>query len=142
LRIQNEESIFSFLNNSIDYIAPNLFAGSIFDLEPDTEYECQFLMSDPDGVDGEDQKTVIVRTRPEPKPFAGGNVYHVYPNDYKGPRQEPTFANLMAAYYTGWCEADWWAVAPPRVQPGDTILVHAADGEGNAGEAHRDKGGW
>lgn len=125
LRIQNEESIFSFLNNSIDYIAPNLFAGSIFDLEPDTGYECRFLMSDPDGVEGENQKTVIVRTRPEPKPFAGGNVYHVYPNDYKGPRQEPAFANLMAAYYTGWCEADWWAVAAPRVQPGDTILIHA-----------------
>jgi hypothetical protein len=31
----------------------------------------------------------------------------------------------MDAYFTGWCEADWWAVAPPRVQPGDIIKVHA-----------------
>lgn len=38
LRIQEEESIYEFFNNSIDYIAPNMFAGSIFDLEPDTEY--------------------------------------------------------------------------------------------------------
>jgi hypothetical protein len=125
LRVQNEESITKFLNNSIDYIAPNLFAGSIFDLKPDTEYQCRFVMSDPDGVIGSPQKTVTVRTRPEPKPFENGRVYHVYPGDYTGPKQEPAFINLMAAYYTGWCEADWWAVAPPRVQPGDIIMVHA-----------------
>ena len=129
LRINKEESIFSFLNNRIDYVTPNMFAGSILDLEPDTEYECRFRMSDPDGVDGKEngrsEKTVIVSTRSEPKPSAGGRVYHVYPRDYAGLKEEPAFANLMAAYYTGWCEADWWNVAPPRVQPGDTILVHA-----------------
>jgi hypothetical protein len=125
LRIQNEESILKFLYQGLDYVAPNLFAGSIFDLEEDTEYECRFVMSDPDGVIGEAEKTVTVRTRPEPKPYEGGKVYHVYPRDYPGPKQEPNFINLMAAYYTGWCEADWWDVNPPRVQPGDTILVHA-----------------
>jgi hypothetical protein len=125
LRIQNEESITKFLNNSIDYVTPNLFAGSILDLEPDTEYQCRFVISDPDGVIGSPRKTVTVRTRPEPKPFEGGQVYHVYPSDYTGPKQEPAFINLMAAYYTGWCEADWWNVAPPRVQPGDVIMVHA-----------------
>jgi hypothetical protein len=129
LRINKEESIFSFLNNKIDYVTPNLFAGSILDLEPGTEYECRFRMSDPDGVDGKrggyTEKIVTVSTRPEPKPSAGGRIYHVYPRDYEGPKEEPAYANLMAAYYTGWCEADWWNVAPPRVQPGDTILVHA-----------------
>jgi hypothetical protein len=129
LRINKEESIFSFLNNRIDYVTPNMFAGSILDLEPDTEYECKFRMLDPDGVDGNEndhlERMVIVRTRPEPKLYQGGRVYHVYPRDYEGPKEEPAFANLMAAYYTGWCEADWWNVAPPRVQPGDTILVHA-----------------
>jgi hypothetical protein len=147
-RIQNEENIFAFpptntgddfwttpiygaTNNRIDYVAPNLFAGSIFDLQPDTEYECKFIMSDPDGVRGTDsggstaQKFVTVRTRPEPKPFNGGKVYHVYPFEYKGPKQEPAFPNLMAAYYIGWCVADWGNLAPPRVQPGDTILIHA-----------------
>ena len=125
LRLQNEECVTKFLNNSIDYITPNLFAGSIFDLKEDTEYECRFVMSDPDGVTGEAEKTVKARTRPEPKPFEGGTVYHIYPRDYKGKKQEPSFVNLIAAYYTGWCEADWWNVAPPRVQPGDIILVHA-----------------
>ena len=106
-----------------------MFTGSILDLDPDTEYECRFRMSDPDGVDGKknglSEKIVAVRTRAEPKPYRGGRVYHVYPRDFEGPKEEPAFANLMAAYYTGWCEADWWNVAPPRVQPGDTILVHA-----------------
>jgi hypothetical protein len=129
LRINKEESIYSFLNNRIDYVTPNMFAGSILDLEPDTEYECRFRISDPDGVAGKrgdySEKTVTVSTRPEPKPSAGGRIYHVYPRDHEGPKQEPAFDNLMAAYYTGWCEADWWNVAPPRVQPGDTILVHA-----------------
>ena len=129
LRINKEESIFSFINNSIDYITPNMFAGSILDLEPDTEYECRFRMSDPDGVGGKKgsytEKIVTVSTRPEPKPSQDGRVYHVYPLDYAGPKEEPAFVNLMAAYYTGWCEADWWNVAPARVQPGDTILVHS-----------------
>lgn len=124
LRVQNEESIARLFSNSIDYIAPNLFAGSIFDLEPDTEYECVFEMSDPDGVEGDHEIIVTVKTRSEPEPCKTGQVYHVYPFHYKGEKEEPSFPNLMAAYYTGWCEADWWNVAPPRVQPGDTIIVH------------------
>ena len=70
-------------------MSPNMFAGSILDLEPDTAYEARFVMSDPDGFIGQTQdatKTVTVRTRPEPKPAAGGRVFHVYPPSYKGPR--------------------------------------------------------
>jgi hypothetical protein len=131
LRIQNEECIDAFSVNWIDYVTPNLFAGSIMDLQPDTEYECKFLMSDPDGVHGKGQREpskdqiVTVHTRPEPKPFEGGKVYHVYPWDYTGPKEEPNFVNLMQAYYAGGgCTADWWNLHPPRVQPGDTILIH------------------
>ena len=49
------------------YTAPNMFAGSILNLEPDTEYECRFVLSDPDGVTGATEKTVTVRTRKEPR---------------------------------------------------------------------------
>ncbi len=117
LRIQNEKGLQN-LSNDIDYVAPNLFAGSIFDLEPDTEYECVFQISDPDGVEGDCEKIVIVKTRFEPEPCETGQVYHVYPFGYTGEKQEPAFPNLLAAYYTGWCEADWWNVAPPRVHRG------------------------
>ena len=36
--------------HSSQSMAPEMFAGSIFDLDPDTEYEARFEMRDPDGV--------------------------------------------------------------------------------------------
>ncbi len=107
------------------YVAPNMFAGSILNLDPDTEYECRFVLADPDGVHGKSQRIVAVRTRKEPMPAAGGRVFHVYPFGYKGAKQEPSFTGLLAAYYMGADESDHANVLPPRVQPGDTILVHA-----------------
>ncbi|MCL2166652.1 MAG: hypothetical protein FWH49_05105 [Clostridiales bacterium] len=107
------------------YQTPNMFAGSILDLQEDTEYECKFVMSDPDGVIGNPEVVVTVRTRPEPKPADDGAVYHVYPYDWSGPKQTPNFQNLMAAYYEGWANGDWSRFNAPRVKPGDTILVHA-----------------
>ena len=121
LRIGNER-----LNeNALQYIVPNGFAGSILDLEPGTEYEARFILSDPDGTDGKTENVVSARTRVEPKPAAGGNVYHVYPPGYNGQRQQPAFNGLLAAYYTGASHSDNFNTFPPRVQPGDVILIHA-----------------
>ena len=111
--------------NSLQYIVPNMFAGSIFDLEPGTDYECRLVLADPDGVDGKAENIVTVHTRPEPMPAAGGKVYHVYPPGFNGQKQEPAFTGLQAAYYTGGNGADYFNSYPPRVQPGDIILVHA-----------------
>jgi hypothetical protein len=108
-----------------DYVVPNMFSGSLLNLQPDTEYECRFVLADPDGVTGEATKTVTVRTRPEPQPATGGKVYHVYPVGYEGQRQEPAFTGLMSAYYMGTAHYDYQNAFPPRVQPGDVILVHA-----------------
>jgi hypothetical protein len=121
LRLDHEH----ITENALSYITPNMFAGSIFDLEPATDYECRFVLSDPDGVEGKAENIVTVRTRFEPKPAEGGKVYHVYPPDYKGPKQEPAFSGLLAAYFTGASHSDNFNTFPPRVQPGDTILVHA-----------------
>ncbi len=107
------------------YVAPNMFAGSILSLEPDTEYECRFVLTDPDGVRGTSVRTVDVRTRKEPQAAAGGRTFHVYPHGYAGTRQEPAFTGLLAAYYLGSDQSDHSREMPPRVQPGDTILVHA-----------------
>ena len=107
------------------YTAANMFTGSILNLEPDTEYECHFALADPDGVSGPAEKTVTVRTRKEPQPAEGGHVYHVYPVGWEGPKQEPAFTGLMAAYYMGSAHFDYENAYPPRVQPGDVILVHA-----------------
>jgi hypothetical protein len=106
------------------YTAANMFSGSILNLQPGTEYECRFTLSDPDGVTGEKEKTVTVRTRKEPVPAEGGQVYNVYPIGWDGPKQEPAFTGLMAAYYMGYTHTDYQNAFPPRVQPGDVILMH------------------
>lgn len=109
---------------NLDYFVPDGFAGSILNLEPGTEYECEFTMTDPDGVSGQATQSVQVKTRTEPKPYTGGRVLHVYPPDYFGPRQEPSFTGILQAYY-GAGLGDWSVVWERRVQPGDTLLVHA-----------------
>jgi hypothetical protein len=121
LRLQREPTI----SGPMAYTAPNMFAGSIFDLNPGTEYECRFVLTDPDGTSGKTEYIVTVRTRPEPMPFAAGQVYHVYPGGYKGPKETPAFTGLGAAYFKGSSHTDNYNTFPPRVKPGDTILVHA-----------------
>ena len=114
-----------FAFSPFSYVAPNMFSGSVFDLTPDTDYESRLTLSDPDGVAGDTQRTLRAHTRAEPQPAAGGKTYHVYPVGYAGPRQEPSFTGLMAAYYMAAAHFDYQNAYPPRVQPGDTILVHA-----------------
>src|SRR5690242_14867280 len=58
------------------YTAANMFSGSILNLDPDTEYECRFVLSDPDGVTENAERTITLRTRKEPQPAEGGHVYH------------------------------------------------------------------
>ena len=122
LRLQGERI---YAESRVDVIAPNMFAGSVLDLEPDTEYEVRFVMSDPDGVHGTAERELTVRTRAEPGAYAGGRVFHVYPHGHDRPKIEPAFEGLMCAY-NFWCAGTYWATAGrPRVRAGDTILVHA-----------------
>jgi hypothetical protein len=108
---------------ALDYTVPEGFAGSILNLNPGTDYECRFQMNDPDGLTGDNTQTVKVKTRTEPQPFAGGRTLHVYPPDYFGPRQEPSYTGILEAYY-GAGLGDWSVVWEHRAQPGDTLLVH------------------
>jgi hypothetical protein len=114
-----------YASSRVDVIAPNMFAGSVLDLEPDTAYEVRFVLSDPDGVHGVAERTLDVRTRAEPESYAGGRTFHVYPHGHSGPKTEPAFEGLMCAY-NFWCAGtDWATSGRPRVRAGDTILVHA-----------------
>ena len=119
--------------NRAPFTVPPRFAGSILDLTPDTEYEVQLTMRDPDDVTGQAVQNVRVRTRAEPKAAEGGRVLHVYPLTWPEdrPKEEPNFTGLMAAYngYVG--TGDWNVVALRKVEPGDTILVHAGLYKGN-----------
>ncbi len=108
-----------------EYIVPDKFAGSIFNLQPATLYECRFHLSDPDGIEGETEHLVTVQTRPEPQPYPHGQVYHVYPPGHTGPKESPAFTGLNEAYYGIGNTGDWWNVPDARVKAGDIILVHA-----------------
>jgi hypothetical protein len=101
---------------------PNMFAGSILDLQEDTAYQVRLTLRDPDG--GGAVKTVMVKTRAEPRPASGGRVYHVYPRDWKGAKEPGSFNDLMCAYNTYCGGGDTVTASRPRVKAGDIILVH------------------
>lgn len=116
-----------YIESRVDVQVPPMFAGSVLDLEPGTAYEVDFRVDDPDGVDGPATKTLVVSTRPEPEPFAGGRVFHVYPPGFEGDKIEPAYEGLMCAY-NFWCAGtDWATSGRPRVRAGDTLLVHAGE---------------
>ena len=132
LRLHGEQV---YWRNIFNLVVPNMFAGSILDLEPDTAYEARFVLADPDGIASpaasetkpaaNETKVVTVRTRPEPTPAAGGKVYHVYPTKWQGPKTEPAFEGIMCAYNYYCGAGDTAPGGRPRVKPGDTVLVHA-----------------
>jgi hypothetical protein len=112
------------------YTAPNGFAGSIFDLQPDTEYEAQLTMSDPNGVNGNPVQTATFRTQAQPAPYTGSDAhtYHVYPTgtDLSTVATAPNaYPGLLGAYYNCQVEDDWNKMCQLRVVAGDTIVVHA-----------------
>jgi hypothetical protein len=109
----------------IKAVVPNMFAGSILDLEPDTAYETRFVLTDPDGVKGKSVQVATVRTRAEPKPASGGRVFHVYPTDWKGAKEPNAYVGLNCAYNYHCGGGDESLANRPRVKAGDTILVHA-----------------
>lgn len=122
LRLQGERI---YAESRVDVVAPNMFAGSVLDLTPDTPYEVRFTLTDPDGVAGVAERTVVVRTRAEPTPSPNGRVFHVYPHGFSGTKVEPSFEGLLCAY-NDWCAGTDWATAGrPRVRAGDRIVVHA-----------------
>ena len=119
LRLQHERIVHE--SAGIDYTAPNMFAGSIFDLEPGVTYECRFVMIDTDGVIGSAERNVLVTTRVEPRAASSGRVRHVYPPGYEGDKEEPAYTGIMQAFYGP--GAGLWQ--PADIEPGDIILVHA-----------------
>jgi hypothetical protein len=58
----------------------NKHSGSIFDLEPDTEYEIKLKLEDPDG--GNAEKIVLAKTRPEPYVTDKAVIVEIKPGRY------------------------------------------------------------
>jgi len=90
----------------------NMFAGSLMFLEPDTAYEIQLDLSDPDG--GTDNQTLTVATRPIPQLPQNGRTLHVIPGAHGGSgTSDDPFRGLTAAQHAA--------------KPGDILLVHKGD---------------
>ncbi len=117
--------------DGLKYQTANMFSGSILNLEPETEYDVRLAMVDADGVKGQATRTMTLKTRGVPREAAGGKTYHVYPQGHTGAKQEPAFTGLHAAYYMGCGGSDLQNAYPPRVNPGDVIVVHAGLYQGN-----------
>jgi len=74
----NGQRCISYHGEEHDFYEPShMFTGSLFDLEPGTQYECILTMIDPDGVDGAGEKRVKVMTRSVPQPPADSRVFHL-----------------------------------------------------------------
>ena len=124
-----------------------LFAGSIVDLAPDTEYEVKLSLKDPDGGDAD--RTLKLRTRAEP-PWepAGMRLRFVVPGTGGGSgTQADPFKGLVAAHDAaepgdvfqldkGVYTKDTWTITRSG-KPGKPIIWRAAPGR----EAVIDGGG-
>jgi hypothetical protein len=83
-------------------------SGSLFDLDPDTQYEVKLTLADPDG--GSAEKLVTTRTIKEPEIYAGLRTRYVAPGTGggSGTRDDP-FKGIAAA--------------DAAAQPGDVMLL-------------------
>jgi hypothetical protein len=91
-----------------------LFAGSILDLVPDTQYEVQLTLQDPDG--GSTERRLAMRTGAEPREPTGMRVRHVVP---AAPGDSGSGTGAPADPIRG------LKAAQARAEPGDLFLLHA-----------------
>jgi Right handed beta helix region len=91
-----------------------LFAGSIVDLVPDTEYEVALALTDPDG--GSTRRTLTMRTAAEPREPPGMRVRHVVP---AAPADRGPGSGAPGDPFRG------LRAAQAAAAPGDLFLLHA-----------------
>lgn len=101
------------------YMWMNKHSGSIFDLQPDTEYEIRLSLNDPDG--GKVTETVKARTRPVPRQAADARIIEVNPRtlEKEAMRAEAGDVLLLSpGYYEDF-------TMPVDGEPGKPIVLRA-----------------
>jgi hypothetical protein len=107
------------------YVAPNMFAGSILNLEPEAPSTRPVRALRPgwrprsEGEDGDSSNAPRAAAR------SGGARLSRLSLRLQRNATATGIHGLLAAYYLGSDQSDHSREMPPRVQPGDTILVHA-----------------
>ena len=106
--------------------APNMFAGSIFDLDEATEYEVRLSHR----RSGRRRPAKRKRRSPcerapsrSPPPTAASSTFIRQASRARS--EQPAFSGLLEAYYMASLGGDWSRASPPRVRAGDVIKVHA-----------------
>ncbi len=101
----------------------SMFAGSVFGLEPDTDYEMKLTLIDPDGGDAE--RVVKMRTWKEPALPEGGRRVEVRPGELAAALAKARPGDILLLHkgtYSG-------TFKPPSGEPGKPIaLVAFGDG--------------
>jgi len=95
-------------------------AGSLFNLEPGTDYEARLTLVDP-AVGERPVESVAFTTRTEPTMPEGGTVWHVYPLDWDGEKDGNTIR--LDHYETPILNLKRRS-EEMVVAPGDTVLFH------------------
>jgi hypothetical protein len=103
----------------------NRHAGSVFDLLPDTTYEIELTLTDPDG--GSTVETHTVSTRPVPAPMPGAPVKPVTPSTFASvaaSAQPGDILELAAGSYPGFTFSRDGAPGQPIVlrSEGDAVI--------------------
>jgi len=104
------------------YTWENKHSGSIFDLQPDSEYEIHLTLRDPDG--GSAERTIRARTRPVPHAAANASLVKAAPG---------SLVRLEAAAHPGevllLAPGDYGDfVATRDGEPGRPIVIRSSDG--------------
>ncbi len=100
----------------------NKHSGSLFGLTPDTEYEIELAMSDPDG--GCAVRTETVKTRAAPAPMSGATITNVTPTSFAAAAaaaQPGDILELGAGTYAGF-------TFPSSGEPGKPIVIRSSVG--------------
>ncbi len=98
----------------------NKHSGSVFDVQPDTDYEIQLTLTDPDG--GGAVRTVRVRTRPVPQAAKNARERQVTPETLASAAAQPGDVFLLAPGHYG------AFTATVDGEPDRPIVYRSADG--------------
>ena len=96
------------------YHVPNMFAGSVLDLKPDTDYEARFIIDDPDGVIGNPERNWRwCAPAPNPSPTPAAGKLHVYPHGHIPAKSWSLPSKGLMCAYNEWCAGTDWATSGP-----------------------------